>query len=197
MKEANLLISLSDTYVSLHDLQDYRLVERLGGIKGATCFAVTSSIAYDVKSHVSTFVSRLAVAVKHKVLCWNWEDMESVRDILEIDLDASIRNLTWVDGTRLIASMDAGFSVIDVTTREIRLIHKPVANTGRDAKITESVGSRFGAVRGSGMGYVGMGGWVPKPMVTRLAGDQVLLAKDVNSLFVRTNREALGKQQVP
>ncbi|KAI0993484.1 hypothetical protein K3495_g14700, partial [Podosphaera aphanis] len=77
VKEANLLIGLSDTYVSLHDLQDYRLVERLGGTKGATCFAVTSSVAENVESHVSTLVSRLAVAVKHKVLCWNWVDMES------------------------------------------------------------------------------------------------------------------------
>lgn len=197
VKEANLLVSLSDACVSLHDLQDYRLVERLGGTKGAACFAVTSSVANDARSQVSTFVSRLAVAVKHKVLCWGWEDMESVRDVLEIDLDASIKNLTWVDGTRLIAGMDAGFSVIDITTREIRSIHKPVANTERDAKVTESVGSRFGAVRGRGMGYVGMSGWVPKPMATRLVGDQVLLAKDVNSLFVRTDGEALGKRQVP
>ncbi|KAH0392680.1 hypothetical protein KCU89_g13206, partial [Aureobasidium melanogenum] len=42
IKEANILVSLSDGYVSIHDLQTFQLQERLDKTKGATAFAVTS-----------------------------------------------------------------------------------------------------------------------------------------------------------
>lgn len=42
IKEANMIVSLSNYYVSLHDLQTYELMETLGRTKNASCFAVTS-----------------------------------------------------------------------------------------------------------------------------------------------------------
>lgn len=197
VKEANLLISLSDTYVSLHDLHSYELVERLERTKGAACFAVTSNVIKDAETNVPGLVSRLAVGAKRKVMCWTWQDMEMLPEVIEISLEASVKSLNWADGTHLIAGMDPGFSVVDITTEEITPINKATTNTAADANSGELAGLRFGAVSSSGMGYMGMGSWVPKPMATFLSSDQVLLAKDVNTLFVDTEGKALEKRQVP
>ena len=66
VKEADLLVSLSDGFVSLHDLQEYQLVERLEQTKGAACFTVTSNVVKDSETGVPSLVTRLAVAVKKK-----------------------------------------------------------------------------------------------------------------------------------
>lgn len=197
VKEANLLISLSDAYVSLDNLQNHRLIERLECTKGAAHLAVTSTVASGTETHAPSLISRLAVSVKRKVLCWHWQDTELAPGIIEINLDATVRSLSWADGTRLVAGTDPGFSIIDVTTGRVRPIYKPAVRTATDIDPGKRVGVRFGAVRSSGMGLVGMGGWVPKPMATRLTGNNILLAKDVNSLFTSSDGEALEKRQVP
>ncbi|PIB00610.1 Vacuolar morphogenesis protein 6 [Cercospora beticola] len=197
IKEANLLVSLSDACVSLHDLQTYELVERLERTKGAACFAVTSNVVKDPETNVPGLVSRLAVGAKRKILCWTWQDMEQVPDVAEISLEATIKSLIWADGTHLVAGMDPGFSTIDILSQEVTPISKRVANSATDASSGELAGVRFGAVSSSGMGYMGMGSWVPKPMATSLSGDQVLLAKDVNTLFVNVDGKPLEKRQVP
>ncbi|KAI5369965.1 Putative vacuolar sorting protein 39/Transforming growth factor beta receptor-associated domain 1 [Septoria linicola] len=197
VKEANLLVSLSDAYVSLHDLQTYELVERLERTKGATCFAVTSNVVKDPETNVPGLVSRLAVGAKRKILCWTWQDMELLPEVADISLEASIKSLIWADGSHLVAGMDPGFSTVDISTHEITPISKRVANAATDASSGELAGVRFGAVSSSGMGYMGMGSWVPKPMATGLSGDQVLLAKDVNTLFVTVDGRPLEKRQVP
>lgn len=197
VKEANLLVSLSDGFVSLHDLQTYQLVERLERTKGATCFALTSNVVKDTETNVPGLVSRLAVGTKRKVLCWTWQDMELSPDAAEISLEASVKSLIWTDGTHLIAGMDPGFSVVEIITQEVTPINKPATKSAADLGSSELAGVRFGAVSSSGMGYMGMGSWVPKPMATKMWGDQVLLAKDVNTLFVTVDGKALEKRQVP
>ncbi|EME49308.1 hypothetical protein DOTSEDRAFT_76656 [Dothistroma septosporum NZE10] len=198
IKEANLLVSLSDAYVSLHDLQSYHLVERLERTKGATCFAVTSNVVKDPDTNVPSLVSRLAVGSKRKIVCWTWQDMEQAEGIVEISMEASLRSLNWTDGMRLMVGMDPGFSVVDITTQEITPVNKPVPKTASaDLSSGELVGVRFGAVSSSGMGYMGMGSWVPKPMATPMIGDKVLLAKDVNTLFVSADGKASERRQIP
>lgn len=189
IKEANILVSLSDGYVSIHDLQSYQLVERLERTKGASSFAVTSNVVKDPDTGVPSLVSRLAVAVKRKLVLWTWQDMELTSETQEISLEASIKSLTWASGTKMVAGMDPGFSMVDIETQEVAAINRP--GTAGQA------GDRFAAVSSSGMGYMGMGSWVPKPMATRLADGQLLLAKDVNTLFTNDHGEALEKRQIP
>ena len=195
VKEANLLVSLSDAYISLHDLQTYQLVDRLEKTKGAACFTVTSNVVKDSETGVPSLVSRLAVGVKRKVVCWTWQDMEQLPEAAEISLEASIKSLTWATGTKLIAGMDAGFSVVHIESEEVTPINKHASRTADST--AELAGVRFGAVSSSGMGYMGMGSWVPRPMATGLSEGRVLLAKDVNTLFTDTEGEALEKRQVP
>lgn len=210
VKEANLLISLSDGYVAFHDLQTYGLVEKLEKTKGAGCFTVTSNVVKDAETGVPSLVSRLAVGVKRKVLCWTWRDMEMEEPSgQEITAEATVKSLNWVHGSegkvRLVVGTDPGFSVVDVDAavvgeggeEAVKLVYKPTTRT--ETENGQLAGVRFGAVSGSGMGYMGMSSWVPKPMATAMAPDmnQVLLAKDVNSLFVDLEGKALEKRQVP
>ena len=199
IKEANLLVSLSDGYISLHDLQTFRLVDRLDQTKGATCFQVTSNVIKDTETGVPSLVSRLAVGVKRKVLCWTWQDMEQLPTVSEFQAEATVKSLVWSTGTRLVMGMDPGFSILNIETHEVTLINKSTSRSApvAEGSTTELAGIRFGAVSSSGMGYMGMSSWVPKPMTTALSNGQVMLAKDVNTLFADGEGNALEKRQVP
>ncbi|KAI4933419.1 uncharacterized protein J4E92_003085 [Alternaria infectoria] len=193
IKEANILVSLSDNYVSIHDIQTYQLQEKLEKTRGATTFAAASNIVKDPSTGIPSIVSHLAVAVKRKVILWTWQDMELTGDAVEISLIASVKSLTWATGTKIVAGMDPGFVMVNIETQEVQDIIKP----GALAENGSQGGARFGAVSSSGMGYMGMGSWVPKPLATRLGEGEMLLAKDVNSLFIDTDGNALEKRQVP
>jgi len=189
VKEANLLVSLSDGYISLHDLQTYQLVERLEQTRNATCFAVTSNVIKDPDTNIPSLVSRLAVGVKRRLMYWTWQDMELSSDVEDTGLEAAVKSLTWLTATKIVVGMDAGFSVLDIESKEVANVNKPPQG--------ELEGVRFAAVSSSGMGYMGMGSWVPKPMATRLSDDEILLAKDVNTLFAGADGRPLEKRQIP
>ncbi|KAF1962923.1 hypothetical protein CC80DRAFT_461364 [Byssothecium circinans] len=193
IKESSILVSLSDNHVSIHDLQTYALQEKLEKTRGATTFAVTSNIVKDPSTGIPSIMSRLAVAVKRKIILWTWQDMELSGEATEITLVASVKSLTWATGTKIVAGMDPGFVMVDVESQAIQDIIKP----GALGEAAGKEGARFGAVSSSGMGYMGMGSWVPKPLATRLGEGEMLLAKDVNSLFIDTDGNALDKRQVP
>ena len=193
VKEANILVSLSDNYVSIHDLQSYALQERLDKTKGATSFTITSNVVKDKETDVPALVSRLAVSVKRKVLLWTWQDMELITQGEEITLPATVKSMVWASGTKLVLGMDPGFTLIDIETKDMIEINKP----GVAGDAAGQTGTRFGAVSSSGMGYMGMSGWVPKPLTTKLAQGQILLAKDVNTLFVDLDGKALDRRQIP
>ncbi|KAF1977830.1 vacuolar morphogenesis protein AvaB [Bimuria novae-zelandiae CBS 107.79] len=193
IKEASILLSLSDSHVSVYDLQTYALQEKLERTKGATTFAVTSNIVKDPETGIPTIMSRLAVAVKRKIVLWTWQDMELTGDAAEITLVASVKSLTWATGTKIVAGMDPGFVMVNVENQEVQDIIKP----GQLSEAGGTGGTRFGAVSSSGMGYMGMGSWVPKPLATRLQEGELLLAKDVNSLFIDADGNALDRRQVP
>ncbi|KAI9775511.1 MAG: Vacuolar morphogenesis protein 6 [Geoglossum umbratile] len=193
IKEANILISLSDGYVSIHDVQLYALQEQLVKTKGASAFAVTSNIVKDPTTGVPSIVSRLAVAVKRKLLLWSWHDTELSSESPEVTLSAAARTLTWANGTNLLCGLNSGYVMVDVENDKI----SDVIGPGGIGGVAGQEGTRFGSVGATGMGYMGMGSWGPKPLATRLAEGEILLAKDINTLFVGPDGKALDKRQVP
>ncbi|KAB8346335.1 hypothetical protein FH972_023379 [Carpinus fangiana] len=190
IKEANVLISLSDAHVSFHDLQTYVLSERLERSKGATSFAVISYVVKDPDTGIPSIVSKLAVAVKRKVMVWSWHDMEPSDLIEESTLPSTVKLITWANGSSLLAGMDPGYVLVDLPTGKITEINR-IVDQG------EAAGARFGAINSSGMGYMGMGSWVPKPMATKLQEGVMMLAKDVNTLFIDMEGTPVEKRQVP
>lgn len=193
IKEAKLLISLSGGYVSIYDLQSYVLQEQLTKTKGASTFAVTSNIVNDPETGVPSIVSRLAVAVKRRILLWSWRDMELQSDTSEMVLASGIKTLTWASGTRLVAGLSAGFVMVDIESATVVDLVGP----GSIGGLPGQEAGRLTGVSVAGMSYIGMGGAVPKPLATRLSDGQILLAKDINTHFIDINGEPLGRRQIP
>jgi tetratricopeptide (TPR) repeat protein len=119
--------------------------------------------------------------------------MELTGDAVEISLIATVKSLTWATGTKIVAGMDPGFVMVNIENQEVQDIIKP----GALGEGGSQGGARFGAVSSSGMGYMGMASWVPKPLATQLGEGELLLAKDVNSLFIDTDGNPIEKRQVP
>lgn len=193
VKEANLLVSLSDGYVSIHDLQSYALQEQLVKTKGANVFAVTSNIIKDSITGVPSIQSRLAVSVKRRLILWSWQDSELSPETVEITLPTPARTLTWATDTKIICGMNSGYVLVNVDSQEIADITGPGSIGGASGQ----EGGKFGGVGSAGMSYMGMSNWVPKGLATRLTEGEILLAKDINTLFIDQDGKALEKRQVP
>jgi Vam6/Vps39-like protein vacuolar protein sorting-associated protein 39 len=193
IKEANALLSLSNGLVSIHDLSTYQPQETLSKSKGASCFAVTSDIVKDGETGVPSIVSRLAVAVKRRLILWSWHDSEMSSETREITLVTGIRTLTWASGSRLVAGLTSSYVLVDVETSAITDLAGPGSIGGGPV---QDVG-RLGGVGVAGMGYMGMGSMIPKPLATRLREGCMLLAKDINTLFIDAEGNPLGRRQIP
>jgi hypothetical protein len=152
---------------------------------------VTSNIVKDQDTGIPEIISRLAVAVKRRLLLWNWHESELGQDVAEVVLSESIRSITWANATKVVCGMNSGYVVVDVLTHDIVEIVSPGA-VGANGQ-----GSRFGAVSTAGMGYMGLGGYTPKPLATKLADGQMLLAKDINTMFVDDGGKPIEKRQIP
>ena len=193
IKEANVLVSLSGGYVSIHDLQSFSLVEQLSKSKGATAFAVTSNIFNDQETGVPSIVSRLAVAVKRKILLWTWRDMELEKDTAELTLVSGVKTLTWVSGTKLVAGLGSNFVLVDIEEGSATDLVGPGSIGGLGGQDT----GRLSGVGAASMSYIGIGGMGPKPLATKLSDGHILLAKDINTHFIDVDGNSLGRRQVP
>ncbi|SPO05338.1 related to PHO87 protein [Cephalotrichum gorgonifer] len=193
IKEASTLVSLSNYVVSLHDLQSYELIETLTRTKNASCFAVTSNIIKDPATGIPDIISRLAVAVKRRLLLWSWHASELSPDVTEVLLPETIRTLTWASATKIVCGMNGGYSLINVLDGEV----VEIGSSGGFGGPGGAQGGRFGAVSTAGMGYMGLGGYIPKPLSARLSDGELLLAKDINTQFITDEGKPLDKPQIP
>lgn len=191
IKEANIIVSLSNYHVSFHDLQTYELVETLSRSKNASCFAVTSNIVKDPDTGIPEIISRLALAVKRRLLLWSWHESELTDEVKEIVLSEAVRTVTWTNATKLVCGMNGGYVTVDSVTQQVEDIMSP-GTVGAGSQ-----GSRFGAVSSAGMGYMGLGGYMPKPLAAKLADGEILLAKDINTLFIKDDGKPLERRQIP
>ncbi|ROV92019.1 hypothetical protein VMCG_09562 [Cytospora schulzeri] len=194
IKESNTLVSLSNYAISMYDLQTYEPIDGCSPLprtKNASCFAVTSNIVRDTETGIPEIISRMAVAVKRRLLLWNWNESELSPEVGEVVLAEAIRTVTWASATKVVCGMNAGYVLVDVVTHEVEDVVAPGAIAGGQ-------GSRFGAMSSAGMGYMGLGGYVPKPLATKLADGQMLLAKDINTLFITDEGKPIpDKRQIP
>ena len=191
VKEANILVSLSNSQVHIHDLQSYELQETLVKAKGASTFAVTSNVVKDESTSIPSIVSRLAVAVKRRLILWSWHDSELAPETSEITLVSTIRALKWTTGTRLVAGLNSSYVLVDVETSAVTDIVGPGSIGGAPGQD----GGRFSGAGVASMGYLGMTS--PPPLATQLREGEMLLAKDINTLFIDTDGSSLGRRQIP
>ena len=113
--------------------------------------------------------------------------------MVEISLAEPIRTLTWASATQVICGMNSGYVIVDVLSQEVQDIVGPGAIGGALGAQT----GRFGGAGSATMGYMGLGGYMPKPLATKLADGQMLLTKDINSLFITSDGKPENKRQIP
>ncbi|KAL9124441.1 MAG: hypothetical protein Q9217_006228, partial [Psora testacea] len=191
VKEANILLSLSNGYVHMHDLHSYELQETLSKSKGASTFAVASNVVKDASTGVNSIVTRLAVAVKRRFMIWTWQDGELDAENIEMTLATGIKNITWATDTRLFAGLNANYVLVDIET----LTATDIVGPGSIGGAPGQDGGRFGGAGVASMGYLGLS--APKPLATKLGKGEMLLAKDINTLFVDMDGNSLGRRQIP
>ena len=191
VKEADILLSLSNGYVHMHELGNYELRETLQKSKGASYFAITSNNVKDQETGVTKLVSQLAVAVKRRLLLWSWHNGELDTESREITLVTGIKTLMWVAETKLIAGLSSSYVLVDIATSAITDIIGPGSIGGAPGQD----GGRFSGAGVASMGYLGI--TAPTPLATKLREGQVLLAKDINTHFIDENGTPLGRRQIP
>ncbi len=191
LKEANVLLALSNGYVHCYDLQSYELRVTLAKTKGATAFAVSSNIVKDATTSASSIVTRLAVAVKRRLILCTWRDGELETDTSEFTLVTGIKTLVWASETRLFAGLTSSYVLVDIQNSTITDIVGPGSIGGAPGQD----GGRFGGAGVASMGYLGMS--APRPLATKLGESEMLLAKDINTLFIDLDANSLGRRQIP
>ena len=191
VKEAGLLLSLSNGYVHMHNLGSYELKETLQKSKGASYFAVLSTNVKDHETGVTRVVSRVSVAVKRRLVLWSWHNGELDADTQEITLVTGIKTLTWVTESRLVAGLSSSYVLVDIATSTVTDIVGPGSIGGAPGQD----GGRFSGAGVASMGYLGITS--PTPLATKLREDQALLAKDINTHFVDADGNSLGRRQIP
>ncbi|KAI5799889.1 vacuolar sorting protein 39 domain 2-domain-containing protein [Geopyxis carbonaria] len=189
IKEANILVSLSDSNVHIHDLNDFTLTETLAKARRASTLAVTSNIEHDEETQIPELVSRLAVGIRRRLLLYSWHD-GGFQEGKEVTLGGNIRTLTWASGRKVIVGMTSGFVVVDVHTGSVEEVTPPETTNG-------AAKGKAGDQNGWAS-YVGMGGWGSRSLSTRLGGDDILLLKDSTTLFVDADGKPLpDKPPIP
>ncbi|EPQ61498.1 Bgt-2586 [Blumeria graminis f. sp. tritici] len=191
IKESNVLISMSNSYVSIHDLHSCTLLEHLIRTKGASNFAITSNIVKDSSTGIPEIISRLAVSVKRKLLLWSWHESELEQSVSEFTLAEPIRKLTWVAADKIICGLNSRFVLVDILTGDSQDIIGP----GVSGTATVSSG-RFSAVGSASMGYIGLGGYTSKPLVAKLKDGEILLTRDTSSVFIACDGKAAEKKHI-
>ena len=186
VKEANILLSLSNSQVHIHNLESYELQETLAKAKGASTFAVATNADED-----GSTLSRLAVAVKRRLILWSWRGGKLSPEVTEIPLATGIKSLTWATDTRLIAGLNSSYVLVDTQTSAVMDIVGPGSIGGAAGQD----GGRFSGAGVAGMSYLGMS--APPPLATQLGKKEMLLARDINTLFIDTDGNSLGRRQIP
>ncbi|CAG8539118.1 8928_t:CDS:10, partial [Acaulospora morrowiae] len=166
IKEIGVLVSLSDGCVNIYDLNTLELQSQLSKTRGANLFAIDTQIVIS-EGEIPTIVTRLAVAVRRKLLVLTWEDTEFT-NTKELSLPDRVRAMAWVSSDKICLGLATEYALMDISTGALTALFSPSSAHG-----------------GASFSYMGMiGSKVTKPMVTKLPNDEILLAKDNVSIFV-------------
>lgn len=184
LRDAGCLIVLSEGIVSVFDLDTYTLDEKLSKTKGATTFTISSGIKQQLQPDVEAspiMVSRLLVACKTRLVCYEWKDSEFT-EYKELHLPDRIKTITFVDPDKAICGLASDYCVVDVPTSTISNIVLP--------------GSHDTSFTSLGMSYIGIGGRQPTPHAVKLPNHTALLVKDVNSQFIDEHAQLIDKPPI-
>ncbi|CDS07231.1 hypothetical protein LRAMOSA01180 [Lichtheimia ramosa] len=171
IKEIDCLVSLSDGLVSLHDLRTFDLRMTLAKTKGANMFAIQTMVERS-KDHIPVLTTRLAVALRKKLLVFVWKDTEFY-ETKELNIPDRIKAMSWVGNTKICLGFATEYALMDVEGEQLTELFAPTGPS--EAGPMSTLNSLYNMSIGSRGG---------KPMVTKIPNSEMLLARDHVSIFL-------------
>lgn len=182
LKDAGCLVVLAEGIVSVFDLETYSLDEKLIKTKGATTFAITSGVRHIGEDSISVMISRLLVACKTRLVCYEWRDSEFT-EYKELHLPDRIKTISFINPDKAVCGLASDYCIVDVPTSNVSNIVLP--------------GSHNASFTSLGMSYIGIGGRQPTPHSVMLPNETALLVKDISSQVIDANGQLLDKPSIP
>ncbi|KAG0022469.1 Vam6/Vps39-like protein [Entomortierella chlamydospora] len=185
IKAVGVLVTLSDGYVNLHDIDTFALRTQLGKTRGANLFSVFSKIEIQ-DGLVPQVVTRLAVAVGRKIYVFSWQDSEFI-DTKEYSIPDRVRTMEWVGTQNLCMGFDNEYALMDCKTSVLTPLFSPTSpsNQGALGSTLESTLNTLNTFSSMATrGLMGFGSKPGKPLITRLPNDEILLGKENSSISV-------------
>ncbi|KAI1318862.1 Vacuolar morphogenesis protein 6 [Mortierella claussenii] len=185
IKAVGVLVTLSDGYVSLHDIDTFALRTQLGKTKGANLFSVFSKIEF-LDGVLPQVITRLAVAVRKRIIVFSWQDSE-FSDTKEYTIPDRVRTMEWVGTQNLCIGFDNEYALMDCKTSVLTPLFSPTSTNNQGAigstlESTLNTLNNFSALATGGL--MGLGTKPGKPLITRLPNDEILLGKEHSSISV-------------
>ncbi|KAI9010949.1 CNH domain-containing protein [Phycomyces nitens] len=171
IKEIDFLVSLSDGLVSLHDLRTFEFRMALQKTKGANLFAIQTMVEMSPEERIPVLITRLAVAVRKKLLVFVWKDT-AFDETKELNIPDRIKAMAWVGTTKICLGFSTEYALMDVEAGQLTELFAP---TG------PAEGGPMSTLTGLYNMYGSRGG---KPMVTKIPNNEILLARDHVSIFL-------------
>ncbi|KAG0044852.1 Vam6/Vps39-like protein [Gryganskiella cystojenkinii] len=189
LKAVGVLVSLSDGYVNLHDLDSFTLRTQLGKTKGAYLFSVFSEIDAP-PGEVPRVVTRLAVAVRRKIIVFSWQDSE-FSDTKEYTIQDRARTMEWVGTQNLCLGFDSEYALMDCESSDITPLFSPSSPSTAQGALGSTLESTLNTLNNytslATGGLMGFGSKPGKPLITRLPNNEILLGKENSSISVGVN----------
>ncbi|OZJ05891.1 hypothetical protein BZG36_00891 [Bifiguratus adelaidae] len=179
IKEMSCLVSLSDGYVSLHDHTTFELITKLSkstkglNLSGVNLFAVQTSFEMtkpgDGSEGIPIVITRLALAVKRRLVIYTWKDTE-FEEPRDFGVPDRVKAMTWVGGSKLCVGFASEYALMDVETGAFTDLFAPTGPPDA-SKLSNLYNSALGSK-------------VSKPLVTKIPNNEMLLGKDNVSIFL-------------
>ncbi|KAG0036291.1 Vam6/Vps39-like protein [Podila clonocystis] len=166
IKAVGVLVSLSDGYVNLHDLDTFALRTQLKATKGANLFSVFSRIEIQ-DGLIPQVITRLAVA--------------------EFVIPEKVKTFEWIGTQNLCMGFDNEYALMDCKTGDRKPLFSPTSPSlqgalGATFETTLSTLNNLSSMATGGL--MGFGSKPGKPLITRLPNDEILLGKENSSISV-------------
>ncbi|KAI7848688.1 CNH domain-containing protein [Circinella umbellata] len=178
IKEIDVLVSLSDGLVSLHDLRTFELRMALGKTKGANLFAIQTMVEM-TSDQIPVLTTRLAVAVRKKLLVFVWKDTE-FHETKELNIPDRIKAMAWVGNTKICLGFSTEYALMDVDQDKLTELFAPSSGGNNSPPEQQGPMSTLNSLYNT-MSIGSRGG---KPMVTKIPNNEMLLARDHVSIFL-------------
>lgn len=186
LKDTGSIVILSDSVVSLYDIDTYSLDETLKTTKGTTTFAISFGVDDEIDEEGSspmTTITRLVIGCKRKLICYEWIDSE-FNEVKDIILPDRVKSLSFFDHNIAVCGLSSDYCIIDIARDQISNIALPGSHSHYS----------FTSV---GISYIGIGGRYPFPFSTTLPDKTALLVKDTTSQFVNKEGQLLERPAIP